>query len=167
MCGAAWFLRWLSCFLSGAEADWQRGVGCRSIGSGCGRARFLSASPAFILSALPASAINSWSGRRGSPLHLHQQVMSACFETTPWGGRRLPLSWSFLSCIQVLWEHVRQCRVPQPLLPIKPDAGRAAGRSDRHCKGIILNHFDSPQWWMTPHLVSLAIWEVIQWSVLI
>lgn len=45
----------------------------------------------------------------------------------------------FVFCVQVLWEHVWQRRVPESFLPIKHDARGTAWLSHRHCEGIIMH----------------------------
>lgn len=45
----------------------------------------------------------------------------------------------FVFRVQVLWEHVWQCRVPESFLPIKHDARGTAWLSHRHCEGIIMH----------------------------
>lgn len=71
----------LQCCVSGEEAHWQLAIGCRRFRHFRGRAQFLSAAPAVVLPALPASSANPWYRYWGSPVCFHQQVIHGFFKT--------------------------------------------------------------------------------------
>lgn len=58
--------------VSGEEADWQLALGRLKFKRLSGRAHFLSAPPALVLPAFPASSADPWCCHRGSPVCLHQ-----------------------------------------------------------------------------------------------
>lgn len=66
----------------GEEAHWKLALGCRRFKRLSGRSQFLSATPALVLPALPASSANPRHRYWGSPVCLHQQVIRASLEST-------------------------------------------------------------------------------------
>lgn len=75
------FSHCLQCCVSGEEAHWQLAIRCRRFRHFRGRAQFLSAAPAVVLPALPASSANPWYRYWGSPVCFHQQVIHGFFKT--------------------------------------------------------------------------------------
>ncbi len=62
----------LLCSVSGGEAHWQLGVGRLRFKHLSGQAHVLSAPPALVLPALPASSADPWCRHWGSPVCFHQ-----------------------------------------------------------------------------------------------